>query len=75
MIRIEEAIAFAKLNGRKVTKKEIAERIWPNSNPASQSVSMTRLINGDAQRVDPEWVRIICEMTGCTADFLFNINQ
>ena len=73
MIRIEEAIAFAKLNGRKVTKKEIAQRLWPNSKPAAQSVSMARLLKGEAQMIQPDWVRIICEMTGCTADFLFNI--
>lgn len=71
MIRIEEAIARAKQQGNKVLKKDIAARLWPNSTPVAQQVNITRLCAGKTPRINVEWVNVICEMTGCTADFLF----
>lgn len=73
MIRIESALAYAKENGKKVFKKDIAARLWPDSTPQAQQVNMTELVNGTKQRLDPEWIRIICEMTGVSADFLLGI--
>lgn len=73
MIRIEAALAHAKEQGKKVFKKDIAARLWPNSTPQAQQVNMTELVNGSKQRVDPDWIRIICEMTGVSADFLLGI--
>lgn len=74
-LRIEEAIARAKRNGNKVLKKDIAARLWPDSSESAQQVNMTGLCNGSTARVAPEWVRIICEMTGCTADFLLGLTN
>lgn len=73
MIRIEQAIAAAKERGKKVLKKDIAARLWPQSSPEAQQVNMTSLCRGETARIMPEWINIICEMTGCTADFLFNV--
>ena len=75
MMRIEQAIARAKEQGKKVLKKDIAARLWPNSTPVAQQVNMTALCNGETARIVPEWVNIICEMTGCTADFLLGISN
>ena len=75
MIRIEQAIARAKDAGIKVRKKDIAARLWPDTNPAGQVVNMTGLCNGSRERVHPEWIRIICEMTGVSADFLLVISN
>lgn len=75
MIRIEEAIARAKAQGKKVLKKELAERFWPNSTDAARQVNMTKLCTGKLQKVAPEWVRVICEVCGCSADFLFGISN
>lgn len=74
-LRIDEAIARAKANGNRVFKKDIAARIWPNSSPAAQQVNITGLCNGSTKRVAPEWVRIICEMTGVSADFLMGLSN
>lgn len=71
MMRIEEAIARAKQQGNKVLKKDIAARLWPDSTPVAQQVNITRLCAGKTPRINVEWVNVICEMTGCTADFLF----
>ena len=75
MMQIEQAIARAKEQGTKVLKKDIAARLWPKSNPLVQQVNMTALCNGKCARISPEWVNIICEMTGCTADFLFGLSN
>ena len=74
MIRIEQAIARAKEKGNKVLKKDIAARLWPDSTGVGQMVNMTRLCAGKT-RIVHDWVRIICEMTGCTADFLFGLSN
>ena len=75
MMRIEQAIARAKEQGKKVLKKDIAARLWPDSTPVAQQGNMTALCNGETARIVPEWVNIICEMTGCTADFLLGISN
>ena len=75
MMRIEQAIARAKEQGKKVLKKDIAARLWPDSTEVGQQVNMTSLCSGATSRVEPEWVNIICEMTGCTADFLFGLSN
>lgn len=74
MIRIDEAIKAAKMNGRKVLKQDLAARLWPESAPETQRVNMTNLCKGKVEKVKPEHIRIICETLGCSADFLFNIN-
>lgn len=75
MMRIEEAIARAKQQGNKVLKKDIAARLWPDSTPVAQQVNITRLCAGKTPRINVEWVGVICEMTGCTADFLFGLSN
>ena len=75
MIRIEQAIARAKEQGRKVLKKDIAARLWPDSNGVAQQVNMTALCSGKTTKISVDWVGIICEMTGCSADFLFGLSN
>lgn len=75
MIRIEQAIARAKESGNKVLRKDIAARLWPDSTPSAQQVNMTALTSGRVKKIDPDWVGIICEMTGCSADFLFGLSN
>ena len=75
MIRIEQAIARAKEHGKRVLKKDIAARLWPDSTEAGQQVNMTALCTGRTAKINPEWVAIICEMTGCSADFLFGLSN
>lgn len=74
-MRIEEAIARAKANGKKVLKKDIAARLWPDSVESAQQVNMTKLCNGSTVGIKPEWVVVICNMTNCSADFLFGLTN
>lgn len=71
-LRINEAIAFATMNGKKITKTAIAARIWPESSPLSRRQNMANLCTGKTDKINSRWVEIICEMTGCDANFLFN---
>lgn len=75
MIRIEQALARAKEQGKKVLKKDLAAKMWPDSTPEGQQVNMTKLCSGRRTMINPDWVGIICEMTGCTADFLFGLSN
>lgn len=65
------ALVRAKEAGRPIMKKELAAKLWPDVNEVAQQVNMTNLCSGRRQSVKPEWVLIICDMCGCSADFLF----
>lgn len=75
MLRIEQAIARAKERGEAIKKKDIAARLWPNTTPVGQQVNMTRLCAGKTPSIREDWVRIICEMCGCSADFLLGLSN
>ena len=75
MMRIEQALARAKEQGNKVLKKDLAAKLWPDSAPAAQQVNMTSLCAGKTTKINPDWVNIICDMCGCSADFLFGISS
>lgn len=75
ILRIEEAIARAKRKGIEVKKKDVAARLWPDSEESAQQVSFTKLIKGKTLAVRPEWVIAICEMCDCTPNYLFGIGE
>ena len=75
MIRLEDAIARAKESGKKIFKKDIAARLWPDRTPEARQVNMTKLLTGRTVTIKPGWVKIICEMTGVSADFLFGMSN
>ncbi len=71
MLRVNEAIARAERMGKKVTKKELAAHIWPDSSEDSRGIALTQLCKGNKKFVDPEWVLTICEVLNCTPNYLF----
>ena len=72
-IKVNEAIAQAMVNGKKVWKKQLAAKLWPNSSELTQMANMTNLCAGKTKMIPAEWVQIICDETGCDANFLFDI--
>lgn len=74
MIRVNDAIISARMNGKKITKKDIAALLWKDSKQRTQAVNMSALCNHRIQTIKIEWVKEICEATGVDANFLFNIN-
>lgn len=74
-LKVNEAIARSKANGKKVLKKDIAARLFPGVADSAQQVNMTNLCNGTTKRIVPEWVVIICEMLDCSADYLFGLKD
>lgn len=70
-LRVNEAIAKAQTKGKKVYKKDIAEKIWSESSQQAQQVNMTSLCNGRTKYFKPEWVEIICEMCEVSPNYLF----
>lgn len=74
-LKVNEAIARAEINGKKILKKDLAAKIWANSRPEAQAVNMTNLCSGITQKVNPDWIVIICRETGCSVDFLLGIEK
>jgi hypothetical protein len=74
-LKVNEAIARSAMNGKKVFKKDIAARLFESASESAQQVNMTNLCNGTTKRIVPEWVVIICEMCGCSADYLFGLSD
>ena len=74
-LRVNEAIARSEANGKKILKKDIAARLFEGASESTQQVNMTNLCNGTTKRIVPEWVEIICEMCGCSADYLFGMED
>lgn len=74
-LKVNEAIALAEAMGKKIMKKDLAKKIWPNSRPEAQAVNMTNLCSGITKKVNPDWIVTICRETGCTADFLLGIEK
>ena len=72
-LKVNEAIVLAEAMGRKIMKKDLAAKIWPNSRPEAQVVNMSNLCSGVTKKINPDWIITICRETGCTADFLFGI--
>lgn len=75
MFRLNEAILKAGLKGKKVFKKELAAKMWPDSTESAQQVNMTALCSGRKQKIAPEWVEIICKECDCSADYLFGLTE
>lgn len=74
-LRVNEAIARAQTNGKKVKKKDVAAELWKGSTDTAQQVNMTNLCNGSTKQIRPEWVIIICEMCECTPNYLFGYEE
>ena len=74
-LRLNEAIALAVVNGKTIRKKDIAAKLWPASTPVTQSINMRLLCKGSTKRIEPQWVQVICDETGCDPNFLFGYEQ
>lgn len=71
-LKINEALARAEELGNKVTKKQLAAKLWPDSPQDSREVLMTKLCKGEKKLVAPEWIISICETLNCTPNYLFD---
>lgn len=73
MLRIREAFLHAEMKGKKIEKRQLAAKIWPNSTQKSSEQLLQRLMNGKAETIRIDFVQIICNELGCDANFLFDI--
>lgn len=74
MLRIKEAISYALLSGKSITRMTIADEIWPDSKEKTKMVNVSKLLNGKTKTYPLEWIKIICNLTEVDANFLFNID-
>lgn len=70
-IRITEAIEYAKSQGRKIKKMDLAGKVFTFT---SQRSAVVRLINyekGHSTNIDRQKVGILCKELGVDANYLF----
>jgi hypothetical protein len=72
-MKIDEAIAYALLHGKKITKKELKELFWPDSSERGRDSNMSNLCLGHTKKIDPAWINIMVERCGVDANFLFGV--
>lgn len=73
-LKLNESFEFAKCEGKKVMKRELASELWPDSRDKTANANISNLCNGKTKKIDIDAVPIICERLGVTADFLFGIS-
>lgn len=74
-LKINEAIAAAQLQGKVVKKKDLAKKFFPKSTDQSRSTLMTKVCSGKTTRIDPEWIVILCQECGVTANFVLGMEE
>lgn len=76
-IRVEEAINYHNSNKPvskpKLLKRDLGKELFKSAKPATIKVNTSNLITGKTSRISLKLVKIICDMTGVDANFLFNI--
>lgn len=60
---------------RKVLKKEIGARLWPDSNDSARQVNLSKLLRGATKSISADQVSILCEVLGCTPNDLFEYKK
>lgn len=77
MIRITEAINYAKEKGLlgKKQKADLAQALWPNSNPKAAYMNFLNLETGKSKKIDVATVPVLCSMLGVSADYLFGLTD
>lgn len=67
---IDEAMLRSGKNWSQL-RRELSKRLYPDSSAAAQQVNFCSLRAGRVERFTPDMIAIICEMCGCTPNFLF----
>lgn len=68
--RINEAVALTTVRGKRVKKKDIAAKLFPDSVESTANQNMVNICSGNKKSLSAQQINIICDMCGCSADFL-----
>lgn len=71
--KLKEAIINAQDNGKKVSRIELAKKLWPKRTEDTLRSNLSNLECGHTHRVEVKWVRILTKELGCTSDMLFGL--
>ena len=74
-LKVREALAYhTAKTGNIILKSELAKKLFPHApTPEARQVAMSNLLRGQTARVKPEWIVIICQTCGCSAEFLLGM--
>lgn len=54
-----------------VSKKEMADKLWPEASDHAKYNNIGGLCSGKRHTIRIEWIQTICETCGCTPNDLF----
>lgn len=76
-LKINEAMALhTARTGERLEKKKLAALLFADApTDSARQVAMTNICRGRTLRIKPEWIPIICNYCGCSADFLFGMEN
>ena len=74
-LKINEAFDYAKKEGRRVKKFDMAQELWSESSLRAAQANLSNLCSGFTKKIDIAMVPIICERLGVTADYLFGLSE
>jgi len=72
-IRIREAIAHAKHNGKKIVRRKLATKMFLNTTEHSAYTCFNNYETGRTTKLDRRQVSVLCRELGVDANFLFGI--
>lgn len=75
MIKINEAIDYARSKGKEITIKDLAMKWWTESEEHTAITNFGNLKSGRSKKIDIDLVPKICKELGVSADFLFGISS
>lgn len=75
MIQLKESMAFAKEQGRKIKRLDLARSIWPDSSDRAAYMNLHNLESGVVKSITPEAVEVITSVCGVSSDFLLGLTD
>lgn len=74
-LRIYEAIEFAKGQGKRVRKMELAKMLWEDSSQSALKANFANLAKGRTKKVNIDAIPLLCKELGVSADFIFGLSE
>lgn len=75
MIRLKEAVAYAKTKDISLDRGTLAKEMWRNSSDHTARTNFSNLANGKSKRIDIEQIPYLCKRLGVSADYLFGLTE
>lgn len=73
--KFNEAFLYAKRNGKRARKIELAQILWEDASRDTARANMANLVSGRTKRIEIKDIPTICDYLGVSADYLFGLTD